>query len=250
MNQANQTMQPLNDVTAHPQIPQAQRLLTLLFMLAMVAALTLAAALSDGRGAQTIQTLQGIQEMRVSDRSAQIALTYRRGYSVQGTWLCYGWASGTYHCTQRWHRSGSSIVSDHPSWVPNGLSGSVTTGDATGGAMTTAYTARPANAYPFGQCTYGAEALAHDNLNGLGNARDWLANAQRRGLPTGATPRVGATVVFQPFVQGASWLGHVGHVVALGTNGTFEMEAMNDNAGWGRFSFRWVHVGSGVGFIY
>jgi surface antigen len=223
-----------------------RRAFSLVFLALMVALLAVA-SLGAGGGGEGALGLQGLQRMQVGQSAARVALTYRRGYSVQGAWLCYGWASGVYHCTERWRRSGGALISENTAWVPNGLSG----GSATsGGAMTTVYTARTANAYPFGQCTFGAEALAHDNLNGLGNARDWFANAQRRGLPTGYSPRVGATVTFQPFVQGASWLGHVGHVVALGSGGSFEMEAMNDDAGFGRYAFRWVHVGVGVAFIY
>ncbi|HEX8997680.1 MAG TPA: transglycosylase SLT domain-containing protein [Ktedonobacterales bacterium] len=48
-----------------------------------------------------------------------VNLTYHRGYAVEGSWLCYGWANGAYHCTQHWHRSHGALVSDHPSWVPN-----------------------------------------------------------------------------------------------------------------------------------
>lgn len=190
-----------------------------------------------------------MQAQATAQAHSATTLRYQRGYSVQGNWLCYGWANGAYHCTQHWYRASSgAYVSLNPSWVASQASA--------GGAGVTvtsfaeAVSAKPANAYPFGECTYGAEALAHDNLNGLGNARDWLANARARGLPTGTTPRVGATVTFQPGVQGASWLGHVGHVVALGANGAFEMEAMNDDAGFGRYAYRWVHVGAGVAFIY
>jgi surface antigen len=167
---------------------------------------------------------------------------------VQGnSWLCYGWPSGAYHCTQRWSRVNWRYVSYNPSWVPSEGSAQTSVHATT---YTVAYSAKPANTYPYGQCTFGAEQLAHDNVNGLGNARDWLWNAQRRGLPTGYTPRVGATVVFQPGVDGASWLGHVAHVVAVGSGGRFEIEAMNDAAGWGRYAFRWVQMRGGIAFIY
>lgn len=191
--------------------------------------------------------LGGVMAHPTTDAHASAAsLRYERGYSVQaGGWLCYGWRSGAYHCTRHWRVSGGRYVSLNPGWVPSE------------GSATSSSTLRPLsapvrylNAYPFGQCTYGAAALRPDeNLNGLGNARDWLWRAQARGLPTGYSPRVGATVVFQPGVQGASWLGHVGHVVRIGAGGAFLMEAMNDSGGWGRYSFRWVHTGPGVGFI-
>ena len=112
-----------------------------------------------------------------------------------------------------------------------------------------------ANTYPWGQCTWGAAHLAYDNLNNLGNARDWLWNAQRRGLPTGYMPRVGATVVYQPYVQGASWLGHVAHVVSVLSGGRFVIEEMNYQegggvGGFGKWSYRTSWVGAGVSFIY
>ncbi len=46
-------------------------------------------------------------------------LTFSRGYKVEGSWLCYGWANGSYHCTQHWRRSGGKLVSENPAWVPN-----------------------------------------------------------------------------------------------------------------------------------
>ena len=132
--------------------------------------------------------------------AAAARLTYHRGYAIEGSWLCYGWANGAYHCTQ--HHNGTHSL--NPSWVPNY------------GSQPVSHSAqRPAshNSYPWGQCTYGAAALSSFNVNGLGNAKDWLNNARRRGMPTGSAPRVGATVVYQLGVQGASGLGHVAHVV-------------------------------------
>ena len=46
-------------------------------------------------------------------------LWYHRGYQVEGSWFCYGWANGAYHCTQHWHHANGGIVSDNPAWVPN-----------------------------------------------------------------------------------------------------------------------------------
>ena len=56
-------------------------------------------------------------------------LRYVPGYSVQGSWLCYGWsghAYNAYHCTQHWYRSGGTLVSTNTAWVPN-VGASVTT---------------------------------------------------------------------------------------------------------------------------
>lgn len=234
-----------------------RRLVTALLAVLLVSALVgltlaqgaapFAALLTRG---QTAQSLQGIER---ANANASAALSYRPGYSVQGSWLCYGWASGAYRCTQHWYRASSgALISTNTAWVPNGLASGGAAGVA-GGPMTLAYTARPANSYPWGQCTWGAMALARDNVSGLGNAGAWLANAQRRGMATGSTPRVGATVVYQPYVQGASWLGHVAHVVRVNANGSFLVEEMNYvgyGGGFGRFSYRTSWTGWGVAFIY
>jgi surface antigen len=109
------------------------------------------------------------------------------------------------------------------------------------------------NSYPWGQCTWGAAALAHDNVDHLGDALYWLANAQAGGLPTGSVPKVGATVVFQPGVQGASDLGHVAHVIAVYPDGAFRVEELNFygyGGGFGVWSTRVAHTGWGVSFIY
>jgi surface antigen len=198
---------------------------------------------------------------------------YTHGYGIQHGWLCDGWRDGVYRCTAHWKIVNGRYVSFNPSWVPS----QSTSASGSRGSHAKPITAKPITAkpitvkpitvkplpypsyprgkpshvpYPFGVCTYGAYLLAHDNVGGLGMARDWYADAVRRGLPTGTVPRVGATVTFQPFVQGASALGHVGHVVRIGANGAFLMEAMADVAGFGRFGFRWVHTGPGVHFIY
>lgn len=218
-------------------------------------------------------------------------LHYSRGYSVQGSWLCYGWPSGAYHCTQHWYRAGNgTLVSTNPGWVPN-VSGQVssssssipTTTSATtrtttvaplsatvsrsvspspAGISQWAYTGRTAypqprgtfQGYTWGYCTSGAAMLAHDNVSGLGWAMNWTRAAAARGMPTGVTPRVGATVVYQPGVQGASTGGgHVAHVAAVYANGWFLSEDVNfywNGGGYGMVSFRYAHAGAGVSFIY
>ena len=214
-------------------------------------------------------------------------LYYSRGYSVQGSWLCYGWSNGTYHCTQHWYRAGNQLVSTNTAWVPNvgsvstvGYSGGHTTSlpaaggagshvgitysAAPGGISAWAYTGHPSYGMSdfagdpysgyFGYCTWYAW-YRHQNepLMQLGNAASWAWNAPRFGLHTGSTPAVGATVVFQPGVQGASSEGHVGHVEAVYSNGWFLISEMSfywNGGGWGRVNFRYVQAGSGVSFIY
>lgn len=211
--------------------------------------------------------------------AASANLRYHRGYSVQGSWLCYGWSNGAYHCTQRWHRSGGHLISDNPSWVPNGGgSSSVRTTStshhsSTVNTFTTSFSSAPRGisqwawtghgsyaeprgafqGYSWGWCTSGAAMMAHDNVSGLGFAANWTRNAARRGMATGYTPRAGATVVFQPGVQGASSGGHVGHVVAVYGNGWFllaETAFWWNGGGFGRVSYRYAHAGAGVSFIY
>jgi surface antigen len=213
---------------------------------------------------------------------ASTSLRYQRGYYLTNGWYCYGWSSGAYHCTTRWHRtSDGRIISDNPSWVPNGLSSGGTTVSAststtrtTTVSSTQVYAApsgigqwvRPAGYhsyamtshgwYPslFGWCTwYASYRKQSEPLMQLGNAYMWAYNASRHGLRTGRTPVAGATVVFQPGVQGASHLGHVAHVEKVYSNGWFlisEMAFFWNGGGWGRVSYRYVHTGSGVSFIY
>lgn len=111
------------------------------------------------------------------------------------------------------------------------------------------------NASEFGVCTWWAWYMRRDEpqLGTLGMASQWITNARARGMRTGSTPSVGATVVFQPGVQGAGGGGHVGHVVAILSNGWFIISEMNfywNGGGWGRVDYRYVHTGSGVAFIY
>ncbi|HLJ80346.1 MAG TPA: CHAP domain-containing protein [Ktedonobacterales bacterium] len=207
-------------------------------------------------------------------------LHYQRGTYIDNGWLCYGWSNGAYHCTQHWHRSGGRLISNNPGWVPNSggsssrtLSTGAPLGDGghTGGSVSKApgnigswvYTGIPAysmrnpgGAYSgyFGSCTWYAW-YRHQNepLMRLGNAAAWAWNAPRFGLRTGSTPVAGATVVFQPGVQGASGQGHAAHVERVYGNGWFLVSEMSfywNGGGWGRVSYRYAHTGSGVTFIY
>ncbi len=194
--------------------------------------------------------------------------------------MCYGWANGSYHCTQRWHRSGGQLISENPGWVPNGGGSasswtSHTTAKKSNTAQTFAasYNAAPGNisqwaatgrgsytepygvyqGYSWGWCTSGAAMMAHDYVGGLGNAASWTRNAAARGMATGYSPQAGATVVFQPGVQGASGGGHVAHVVAVYSNGWFLLAETSfwwNGGGFGRVSYRYAHAGAGVSFIY
>lgn len=108
--------------------------------------------------------------------------------------------------------------------------------------------------WAFGQCTWWAQYKRQDeNLTHMGNAQYWASGAAARGYHVGTVPRAGATVVFQPGVQGAGGAGHVAHVEAVYPGGWFLISEMNfywNGGGWGRVDYRYAHSGSGVQFIY
>lgn len=109
--------------------------------------------------------------------------------------------------------------------------------------------------YEFGVCTWWAWYMRRDEpqLGTLGVASNWVSAARSKGMSVGYAPAVGATVVFQPGVQGAGGSGHVGHVEQLLGGGWFIISEMNfywNGGGWGRVDYRYAHAGSGVTFIY
>jgi surface antigen len=223
--------------------------------------------------------------------AAAPGLHYQRGYSVQQGWLCYGWSNGAYHCTQHWHQSGGRLISDNPAWVPaNGASSSAVVTSwrpaapqprsapapltaAGSGGISAAPSGISAWAAPAGRASYGMADFAGDPYHSLfgwctwyawyrhqgeplmqlGNAAQWAYTAPAHGLRVGGTPVPGATVVFQPGVQGASGAGHVAHVEAVYGNGWFLVSEMNfywNGGGWQRVDYRYAHTGPGVSFIY
>jgi surface antigen len=109
-------------------------------------------------------------------------------------------------------------------------------------------------AQEFGYCTWWAWYTRQgEPLMKLGSAANWLYAAPRYGLSVGTSPAVGATVVFQPGVEGASGGGHVGHVQAVLGGGWFVISEMNfywNGGGWGRVDWRFADVAPGVSFIY
>jgi surface antigen len=219
----------------------------------------------------------------VAYAASPATFNYTRGYSVQHGWLCYGWSNGALHCTQGWYRNADGyLVSDVPSWVPNGgaagtgaqrtASYSATTssswtggsGGASAGIGQWANTGHSAYgmsdfagdryAGSFGSCTWYAWYRRQDEpLMQLGDAAQWAYNAGAHGLSTSSVPAVGATAVFQAGVQGASGLGHAAHVESLYGGGWFLVSEMSfywNGGGWGRVSYRYAHTGAGVSFIY
>jgi CHAP domain len=107
-----------------------------------------------------------------------------------------------------------------------------------------------ANPFPPGQCTWWCyDQLAYIRQYGVtGNAKDWLASAIAKGLPTGSTARAGSCMVLQPGVEGASGFGHVAKVTSTGP--TFWVTQMDVPVGNPNPSSGIFHQGNGVGFIY
>jgi surface antigen len=75
-----------------------------------------------------------------------------------------------------------------------------------------------ADLYPKGQCTWYVSRERPDlpYFTGRdGDAKNWIASAERLRLPTGREPRVGAVAVFQPGQYGAGIFGHVAYVTKV-----------------------------------
>lgn len=109
------------------------------------------------------------------------------------------------------------------------------------------YTVNPANYVKrsgYGWCNWWVEVLRPDEPTLTGGA----------GLQRGSTPRLGATVYFAPFNQGASAAGHFAHVESISPDGKYVLVSeMNDTwrgAGFAKVNYRYVKVEPGVTFIY
>ncbi|MCS4484749.1 CHAP domain-containing protein [Gleimia sp. 6138-11-ORH1] len=77
------------------------------------------------------------------------------------------------------------------------------------------------NAYPWGQCTWGAKALAPWAGNNWGNAASWAWNASAQGYRVGTVPQVGAIAV---------WSGnHVAVVVEVNSANSIRVMEANFN---------------------
>jgi hypothetical protein len=107
-----------------------------------------------------------------------------------------------------------------------------------------------ADLYPHGQCTWYVARQRPDlpYFEGRdGDAKNWIASAERRGLPTGREPRVGAVAVFQPGQYGAGIFGHVAIVTKVDGDRMTVQEANYGNHAPGSVrTTGWV----GVRFIY
>ncbi len=105
-----------------------------------------------------------------------------------------------------------------------------------------------ANGYDYGYCTWYAAnkraAIGRPIPSNLGNASTWKVLAQRAGLATGPTPKVGAVAWKVP----NDYYGHVAFVESVNADGSFVISEMNV-AGWARVSSQTVSAGA-VGSYY
>lgn len=107
-----------------------------------------------------------------------------------------------------------------------------------------------AASYVVGQCTYYVAETLSWVPAGLGNAYQWLSNAQSRGYAISNSPAVGDIAVWGSSLPGSEGFGHVAVVTALGPNNTFQVSEMNYSGGPGVVDSRWVTNNSNLeGFI-
>jgi hypothetical protein len=210
---------------------------------------------------------------------AATSLRYVRGYSVQGAWLCYGWANGVYHCTQHWTRSGGLYVSLNapfvPSQAPAGSGGSGPSGGSGSPSVTSQSSVRfctgsvdfsNASRWATPRGCYG-KIFAPNPRNFPSRPSwgfcNWVAEESHLQFPGYAalhqtkhfgSPRVGAVVWFNPGVQGASSDGHWATLIAIGPNGWGLVEEMNfyfRGGGFARVDYRFIQVKqAGTAYLY
>jgi peptidoglycan hydrolase CwlO-like protein len=108
------------------------------------------------------------------------------------------------------------------------------------------------NHFAYGQCTW--YVASRRCIPWFGNAWEWWHNAAALGYPEGHDPRLGAIAVWGRRGHGASSVGHVALVEAVGPTdgvpaGHFKVSEMNHD-GWDRVDYRVVDDGAVLGFIY
>ncbi len=247
----------------------------------MVATLTILAAAILGVATQVL----GVSFAATRHHTRNMTAGYHRGYYTNNGWLCYGWASGAYHCTAWWHQQGNTYISDNPAWVPN-------IGNGAGGSAVspTSGASVHADSGPVVGYNTAGEPCTSTNF--------WVSNISQWSVPPGcyanvyvpnpanyvarpsfgwcnwwpevmhpaqydilwgsehhrsAMPTPGAAVYFAPGVQGASSVGHYAQVIAVNPDRYWvlvaEMNFVWRGAGFGKLDYRYIHVGPGVTFI-
>lgn len=126
-----------------------------------------------------------------------------------------------------------------------GYSGMMRTANYTVGPFTGSYTVAAGNRFPYGYCTW--YVYNRRPVPWLGNAWEWLGQAQRAGWATGQVPRLHAIQV-----SWESGWGHVAYVEAVNADGSWTVSEMNF-VGWAMLDMRTIKAGglpSLIGFIY
>jgi surface antigen len=130
--------------------------------------------------------------------------------------------------------------------------------DPTSSGATTLNGGGSLNRFAFGQCTYWANYRYH-YLTGywvdwLGNADQWAAGAGAAGWTVSSKPNLKgpSIIVLQPYVQGASYFGHVAVVEKVNSNGSVYTSNFNwyANGGWDTLSYWTFTPGPGVSFVW
>jgi surface antigen len=129
-----------------------------------------------------------------------------------------------------------------------------------GGSTSVPSSGTCSNTFAYGDCTW--YVATRRCIPWGGNADAWYYNAAKMGYQESSAPKVGAVAVWRAGGGGASWLGHVAYVEAVGPNvgvgsisvvpdGDFEISEMNWNS-WDRVDYRLIPDGAGYmqGFIY
>jgi surface antigen len=125
-----------------------------------------------------------------------------------------------------------------------------------GSGVTTQAGAGGLSRFAFGQCTYWAN-MRYQKLTGywvpwLGNAYQWAYGAKISGWIVSSKPIVPSIIVLQPYVQGASYFGHVAIVEKINADGSVYTSNYNwyGNGGWDTLSYWTFTPGSGVSFVW
>jgi surface antigen len=135
-------------------------------------------------------------------------------------------------------------------------SGSIPVSTPTTNTQTVSPTQGYSNDFPYGSCTWWANQR-YFQLHGIfvpwrtqSNAWQWTARAYQFGWHVSSSPLVGAIIVLQPGVQGASWAGHVAVVERILNNG----DVIASNMNWGAYPWQVTDIefapGPGVTFLY
>ena len=125
-----------------------------------------------------------------------------------------------------------------------------------GSGVTTQAGAGGLSRFAFGQCTYWAN-MRYQKLTGywvpwLGNAYQWAYGAKISGWIVSSKPVVPSIIVLQPYVQGASYFGHVAIVEKINADGSVYTSNYNwyGNGGWDTLSYWTFTTGSWVSFVW